>query len=181
MHDGDLDNDHGNRDHWQDPGRPDGDEDQDDHGDQDPGRNGGQDEDEHYGDQDPCGPTPDGDHGDQDEHEHDRDQDPHRPTPEGDQDQHRRPDNHNYHRNQSPIADLDLDELSGITTLPKHIHDLSLIRALQTASLDDGIGLSGDALARLHNPPQEPLQLDPDLELTLSIFTTVKVIENLRW
>ena len=70
---------------------------------------------------------------------------------------------------------LNHDELAEIATLQKHVHDLSFIRALRNASLDDGTGLTGDALVRLRNPPMEPLQIvNPDIKLALQNFLALK-------
>ena len=63
-----------------------------------------------------------------------------------------------------------MDELARVATFPKHIRDLSFVQALRNASLDDGIGLTGDALDRLRNPPHESLEPDPDTKLALSMF-----------
>ena len=70
---------------------------------------------------------------------------------------------------------LNLDELAEIVTLQKHVRDLSFIRALRNASLDDGTGLTGDALVRLRNPPMEPLRIvNPDVELALQNFLVLE-------
>ena len=79
-------------------------------------------------------------------------------------------DNRLAQHGSNPVADLDLDKMARIATLPKHVRDLSFIHALRNATLDDGIGLTGDALHRLHNPPREALQPDPNTKLALLIF-----------
>ena len=77
-------------------------------------------------------------------------------------------------RGNTRIADLDLDELAHVATFPKHIHNLLFIQALRNASLDDDIGLTGNALHRLRNPLHESLEPDLDAKLALSIFFALK-------
>ncbi|KAF9226026.1 hypothetical protein BS17DRAFT_765119 [Gyrodon lividus] len=76
--------------------------------------------------------------------------------------------------NGNPIANLDLDKMAHIATLPKHEHvcDLSFIHALRNATLDSGIGLTGDVLHCLCNLLWEALQPDPNTKLALSAATS---------
>lgn len=103
------------------------------------------------------------------------------PSPAPDQDENdegdlQQPDpNPPQDRVQDPLVMLNLDELAEIATLQKHVRDLSFIRALRNASLDDGTGLTGDALVRLRNPPTEPLRIvNPDVELALQNFLALE-------
>lgn len=66
---------------------------------------------------------------------------------------------------------LDLDELLQIARIEKHIRDLSFIACLHQASLDDGTGLTGNALTWLCNPPTKLLRIEnPDIKLALETF-----------
>jgi hypothetical protein len=80
----------------------------------------------------------------------------------------------------NPVADFDLDKMAHIATLLKHVRDLSFIRTLRNATLDDGIGLTGDALHCLCNPPREALQPDLNTKLVLSIFLRSNTLQNRR-
>ena len=59
--------------------------------------------------------------------------------------------------------------------LPKLQRSMSFIQAIRNASLDDGIGLTDEALEQLRNPPKEPLRVDDQYtELALSMFIVLK-------
>ncbi|KIK25411.1 hypothetical protein PISMIDRAFT_9618 [Pisolithus microcarpus 441] len=74
-----------------------------------------------------------------------------------------------------PLLHLDLDELAHTAILPKLKRSMSFIQAIRGASLGDGVGLTGEALERLRNPPQEPLSVDDWYrELSLSIFIALE-------
>jgi len=50
---------------------------------------------------------------------------------------------------------------------------LSFIQDVRNATLDDGHGLTGNALQRLQNPPQSTPEInDPVTQLALAIFIT---------
>ncbi|KIO01190.1 hypothetical protein M404DRAFT_92091, partial [Pisolithus tinctorius Marx 270] len=52
---------------------------------------------------------------------------------------------------------------------------LHFIKDIRNASLNDGVGITGEPLECLHNPPQEPLHVDDlSTELTLSMFLALK-------
>ncbi|KAG2109540.1 hypothetical protein DEU56DRAFT_758885 [Suillus clintonianus] len=75
------------------------------------------------------------------------------PPPPGD-DNPPPPDNPNHPPQQfeewrDPFSDLDFEELARNARLPDLQRDMKFILALREASLDDGIGLTGDALERL--------------------------------
>ncbi|KAI6095241.1 hypothetical protein F5141DRAFT_969475, partial [Pisolithus sp. B1] len=54
-------------------------------------------------------------------------------------------------------------------------HSMSFIQTIRNAMLDDGIGLTGEALEQLHNPPKDPLCVnDWYTELALSMFIALK-------
>ncbi|KIK23437.1 hypothetical protein PISMIDRAFT_100434 [Pisolithus microcarpus 441] len=58
---------------------------------------------------------------------------------------------------------------------PKLQRSMSFVQAIRNASLDDGIGLTGEALERLRNPPTEPLCVDdPYTTLALSMFIALE-------
>jgi len=44
--------------------------------------------------------------------------------------------------------------------MPKHAQSMSFIQWIWNASLDDGMGLTGESLDRLRNPPKRVLKLD---------------------
>ncbi|KAG2345626.1 hypothetical protein BDR05DRAFT_880134, partial [Suillus weaverae] len=72
-------------------------------------------------------------------------------------------------------SDLDLEELACNAHLPDLYCDMQFILALQEASLDDRIGLSGDALECLHNPPRrQPEFGNADIEYGVSLFLTLE-------
>lgn len=75
----------------------------------------------------------------------------------------------------NPLLTLDLDELTRMAELPKLQRSMSFIQAIRNASLDDGIGLTDEALEQLHNPPKEPLCVDDwYTELALSMFIALE-------
>ncbi|KAI6004300.1 hypothetical protein EDD15DRAFT_2130849, partial [Pisolithus albus] len=52
---------------------------------------------------------------------------------------------------------------------------MSFIETIRSATLDDGTGLTGEALERLRNPPKDPLCVDdPYTELALSMFIALE-------
>ena len=78
------------------------------------------------------------------------------------------------HRGNPSMANLDLDKMACIATLPKHVCNLYFIHALRNATHDDGIGLTGNAPHCLHNPPWQALQPDLDTKLALLVFFALK-------
>lgn len=59
--------------------------------------------------------------------------------------------------------------------LPKLQQGISFVQAIRNASLDDGIGLTGEALQRLCDPPKEPLCIDDRYTgLALSMFIALE-------
>ncbi|EIW75401.1 hypothetical protein CONPUDRAFT_65682, partial [Coniophora puteana RWD-64-598 SS2] len=53
--------------------------------------------------------------------------------------------------------------------------DMSYIMRIRSASLDEGIGLKGDALTRLRNPPTRPIEiLSPETLLTLRMLEAME-------
>ncbi|KAG1725615.1 uncharacterized protein EDB91DRAFT_1239764 [Suillus paluster] len=75
----------------------------------------------------------------------------------------------------SPLWDLDLNELSNMAHIPKLQQDMLFIRALWEARLDDGVGLKGEALERLRNPPSYPATVDdPAVDFALSMFLALE-------
>lgn len=79
------------------------------------------------------------------------------------------------HREVHPLVSLQLDDLVQVVTLEKHVRDLSFVMALRHASLDDGIGLVGDAVEQLHHPPTKLLRIEnPDIELAFKNFLALE-------
>ena len=68
--------------------------------------------------------------------------------------------------------DIDLDELSALAKLDHIKQAMEFIRALEEASLDDGVSkLDPEALHRLRHPPTCPAEItSPDLRLGLDLF-----------
>ncbi|KAG1752196.1 hypothetical protein EDB19DRAFT_1613676, partial [Suillus lakei] len=59
--------------------------------------------------------------------------------------------------------------------LPNLQRDMSFICSLRSATLDDGVGLKGEDLQRLQNPPRFPCQIDnPCEELAISLFLALQ-------
>ncbi|OBZ66066.1 hypothetical protein A0H81_13935 [Grifola frondosa] len=76
----------------------------------------------------------------------------------------------------APLEDQ-LDADAAPTEPASHIEDIRIaqefIELLKHATLDES-GLHADALARLRNPPQQPLQIDdPDILLSLEIYLAI--------
>ncbi|EIW80973.1 hypothetical protein CONPUDRAFT_56343 [Coniophora puteana RWD-64-598 SS2] len=65
----------------------------------------------------------------------------------------------------SPLASLDLRALARRTPLEELQRDMSFVIRIRDATLDDGIGLKGEALRRLRDPPQEILEVPDNLTL----------------
>ncbi|KIK15072.1 hypothetical protein PISMIDRAFT_16793 [Pisolithus microcarpus 441] len=75
----------------------------------------------------------------------------------------------------APLSDLNLEELASTARLPKLQWSMGFIQAIRNASLDDGIGLMGEDLGQLRNPPKEPLCMDDRYtELALSMFIALE-------
>jgi hypothetical protein len=70
---------------------------------------------------------------------------------------------------------MNLDELSDIAQLKDMTQSMAFICALEVASLDDeDVKLSPEALERLRNLPQQPVDvIDPDLHLSLDLFLSI--------
>ena len=75
-------------------------------------------------------------------------------------------------RNTVQYEDIDLDELSALAKLDHIKQAMEFIRALEGASLDDGVSKLGpEALHRLRNPPTCPADIaSQDLRLGLDLF-----------
>jgi hypothetical protein len=89
------------------------------------------------------------------------------------------PDDPQHHPDPLPeewhdsLADLDLEELLRNARLPDLRRDMEFVLALREASLDDGVGLVGDALERLRNPPRHQAEFGgPDVEYGISTLVT---------
>jgi hypothetical protein len=88
------------------------------------------------------------------------------------QNQHEIPPAAHWH---NPLKDLDLDQLSRDAKRFELQRDMQFILALHNATLDDGVGLIGDALERLRTPPQAQARLDdPDIEHGISLFLALE-------
>ncbi|KAG2738243.1 hypothetical protein P692DRAFT_201858104 [Suillus brevipes Sb2] len=75
----------------------------------------------------------------------------------------------------NPLNDLDVDDLFRSARLPNLQRDMSFICSLRSATLDDGVGLKGEDLQRLQNPPRFPCQIDnPCEELAISLFLALQ-------
>ncbi|KAG2147973.1 hypothetical protein DEU56DRAFT_909323 [Suillus clintonianus] len=99
--------------------------------------------------------------------------DPTQPQPDPCPNQQQLPPNNE--RRCSPLWDLDLDELSNMARIPKLQQDMLFICALREAHLDDGVGLKGEALERLRNPPSYPATVDdPGIDFALSMFLALE-------
>ncbi|KAI6094453.1 hypothetical protein EV401DRAFT_2164076, partial [Pisolithus croceorrhizus] len=49
------------------------------------------------------------------------------------------------------------------------------VQDIRNVSLDDGVGLTGEQLTCLHNPPKEALSIeDPSIEIALSMFIALE-------
>lgn len=73
------------------------------------------------------------------------------------------------------LVELDLDQLMASTHLDFLQTKLSFIQDVRNATLDDGHGLSGDALQRLRNPPQSAPEINDSVtQLALTIFIALE-------
>ncbi|KAG2065831.1 hypothetical protein BDR04DRAFT_1130256 [Suillus decipiens] len=80
---------------------------------------------------------------------------------------------------QDPLQDvhqyLDVDDLFQSAWLPNLQRDMSFICSLQSATLDDGVGLKGEDLLCLQNPPRFLCQIDNLCEeLAISLFLALQ-------
>ncbi|KAG1721277.1 hypothetical protein EDB19DRAFT_1835560 [Suillus lakei] len=80
----------------------------------------------------------------------------------------------NCEHRHSPLRDLDLDELSKQQAFRSSSR--LFVCALREVCLDSGIGLKGEALERLRNPPFHPATVDddPGVDFALSRFLILK-------
>ncbi|KAI6138757.1 hypothetical protein EDD17DRAFT_1770874 [Pisolithus thermaeus] len=75
----------------------------------------------------------------------------------------------------SPLLNLDIEELIRKARLPKLQRALHFVQDIRNASLDDGVGLTGEQLMCLRNPPKEALSIeDPSIEIALSMFIALE-------
>jgi hypothetical protein len=75
----------------------------------------------------------------------------------------------------STAININLDELSELAKLAEIKTTMKFIQALETASLDDDTGLDPEAIKRLRDAPQHPIDItDPDLRLSLDLFISVE-------
>ncbi|KAI6164565.1 hypothetical protein EDD17DRAFT_1506544 [Pisolithus thermaeus] len=75
----------------------------------------------------------------------------------------------------SPLLNLDIEELIRKARLLKLQRALHFVQDIRNASLDDGVGLTGEQLTCLCNPPKEALSIeDPSIEIALSMFITLE-------
>jgi hypothetical protein len=59
--------------------------------------------------------------------------------------------------------------------IPKLQQDMLFICALREAHLDDGVGLKGEALEKLRNPPSYQATVDdPGIDFALSMFLALE-------
>ena len=71
---------------------------------------------------------------------------------------------------------VNIDELSGITTLPKLQQAMAFITTVRNASFQDPIAKTTDTmLTRLRDPPQAPIQIDsPGVRHSISVYLALE-------
>ncbi|KAI6102378.1 hypothetical protein EDD17DRAFT_1900166 [Pisolithus thermaeus] len=75
----------------------------------------------------------------------------------------------------SPLLNLNIEELICKARLLKLQCALHFVWDIRNASLDDGVGLTGEQLVCLCNPPKEALSIeDPSIEIALSMFIALE-------
>ncbi|KAG2337321.1 hypothetical protein BDR05DRAFT_1005135 [Suillus weaverae] len=82
----------------------------------------------------------------------------------------------------NPLNDLDVDDLFRSAWLPNLQCDMSFICSLWSITLSDRVGLKGEDLQRLQNPPRFPCQIDnPCEELAISLFLALQHLSEVAY